>query len=121
VVGIGRIGRRATDTKKDTSTAYGLASGEPVISPDLAREKRSKVARFVTDHGVKVLVNVLVRGADRKPPFGILEVDSRQLGRFTAADTDFLRTCANLLAGVLERVRVLRTRRSDPQPDTRSD
>ena len=45
-------------------------------------------------------------------PFGILEVDSREPRRFTRADTDFLRTYANLLADAIERVRILRELRA---------
>ena len=74
----------------------------------MAREKRFKVARFLVDHGVKALVNVPIRGADSKPPYGILEVDSRKPRQFTKTDTDFLRTYANLLAEAIERIRILR-------------
>ena len=104
----GLVGRLTTSTEEDTSTAHALATGEPCIVPDLARERRFKVAGFVTDHGVRALVNVPVRGVDGKPPYGILEVDSREPRRFTGTDTDFLRTYANLLAEPIERIRVLR-------------
>ena len=106
------VGRLLVSTEEDTSTAHALATGEPVVLPDLARERRLKVARFVTDHGVKALINVTVRGADSKPPFGILEVDSREPRRFTGTDTDFLRTYANLLADAVERSRMLHELRS---------
>src|SRR5947199_366274 len=53
-----------------------------------------------------------ILGADGRPPYGILEVDSREPRRFTGTDTDFLRTYANLLAEAIERVRVLRELRS---------
>jgi two-component sensor histidine kinase len=49
---------------------------------------------------------------DGKPPYGILEVDSRRPRRFTETDTDFLRTYANLLADAIERIRILRELRS---------
>jgi two-component sensor histidine kinase len=108
----GVVGQLTVDPEEDTSTAHALATDEPVISPDLAQEKRFQVARFVVEHGVKALANVLIRGADGKPPFGILEVDSRQPRRFTSGDTDFLRTYANLLAEAIERLRVLRQLRA---------
>src|SRR3954452_9549295 len=63
---IGVVGQLTVSTEEDTSTAHALATSEPVVVPDLAREQRLKVARFVTDHGVKALVNVTVRGADSK-------------------------------------------------------
>jgi two-component sensor histidine kinase len=108
----GIAGQLTISTEEDTSTAYALATDEPVIVPDLARERRFKVARFVSDHGVRALVNVPIRGIDTKPPFGILEVDSRRPRRFTETDTDFLRTYANLLADVIERSRILHELRS---------
>jgi two-component sensor histidine kinase len=108
----GVVGRLTISTEEDTSTAHALATGEPAVSPDLARERRFKVARFVTDHGVEALVNVPIRGVDGQPPFGILEVDSREPRRFTEGDTDFLRTYANLLADAIARIRTLRELRA---------
>src|SRR4051812_39213916 len=108
----GLVGRLEITTEEDTSTAHALATGEPVISPDLAREERFRIARFVVEHGVEALANVPIRGVDGKPPYGILEVDSRRPRRFTGTDTDFLRTYANLLAEAIERVRVLRELRT---------
>ena len=108
----GLIGRLTTSTEEDTSTAHALATGEPVVSPELAREERFRVAGFVTDHGVEALVNVPVCGAHGKPPYGILEVDSRKPRRFTETDIAFLRTYTNLLADAIERIRVLRELRS---------
>jgi two-component sensor histidine kinase len=104
----GIVGQHTITTEEDTSTAHALATDDPVTSPNLAQDKRFKVACFVTDHGVKALVNVLIRGTDGNPPYGILEVDSREPRQFTGTDTDFLRTYANLLADAIERVRVLR-------------
>jgi two-component sensor histidine kinase len=108
----GVVGRLEITTEEDTSTAHALATGEPCILPDLAREERFRIAGFVVEHGVEALANVPIRGADGRPPYGILEVDSREPRRFTAGDTDFLRTYANLLAEAIERVRVLRELRS---------
>jgi two-component sensor histidine kinase len=108
----GIVGQHTITTEEDTSTAHALATDDPVTSPNLAQDKRFKVARFVTDHGVKALVNVLIRGTDGNPPYGILEVDSREPRQFTGTDTDFLRTYANLLADAIERIRILRTLRS---------
>src|SRR4051794_37213078 len=83
----GLVGQLEITTEEDTSTANALATGEPCILPDLAREERFRVAGFVVDHGVKALANVLIHGADGRPPYGILEVDSRAPRRFTAGDT----------------------------------
>ena len=49
----GLVGRLTVSTEEDTSTAHALATGEPCILPDLAREERFRVAGFVVDHGVR--------------------------------------------------------------------
>jgi two-component sensor histidine kinase len=108
----GVVGRLTLDPGEDTATTYALATPEPVVSADLTHERRFQVAGFLVEHGVRALVNVTIHGADAKAPFGILEVDSRAPRRFTEADTDFLRTYANLLADAIERIRILRELRS---------
>src|SRR5437763_9965770 len=82
----GVVGRLTVSTEEDTSTAHALATGQPVVSPDLAREERFRVAGFLADHGVRALVNVPIRGVDGRPPYGILEVDSREPRRVTDGD-----------------------------------
>jgi two-component sensor histidine kinase len=58
---------------------------------------------LLIQHGVKSTVNVLIRGEEDKP-FGILEVDSRQLRSFAQDDVDFLQNYANLLSAAMKRV-----------------
>jgi two-component sensor histidine kinase len=101
----GVVGQLTTTTAEDTATAFALETDQPVISTDLAKEERFKVANFLVDHGVKALVNVTIPGPTGTPPYGILEVDSREPRRFTVNDTDFLRTYANLLTAAIERIR----------------
>src|SRR3954468_862121 len=108
----GLVGRLPITTAGATSPAHALATGGPCILSDLACERRFKVAGFVVDHGVEALANVPIRGADGRPPYGILEVDSREPRRFTETDAEFLRTYANLLAEAIERIRILRELRS---------
>jgi two-component sensor histidine kinase len=108
----GVVGRLTLDAGEDTATMYSLATPEPVIVTDLARERRFEVAGFLVEHGVRALANVTIHGADGEPPFGILEVDSRAPRRFTKPDTDFLRTYANLLADAIGRTRTVEELRS---------
>src|SRR5436190_1824299 len=49
----GLVGRLTVSTGEDTSTAHALATGEPAVLPDLARERRFRVAAFLIDHGVE--------------------------------------------------------------------
>ena len=79
-----------------------MKTGEPVITENVATEDRFQIPMLLIQHGVKSTVNVLVRGEDE--PFGILEVDSRQLRSFAQDDVDFLQNYANLLASAIKRV-----------------
>jgi PAS domain S-box-containing protein len=102
VVGVATI--TATD---DTSEGHALRTGEPMISPDIATEKRFRYPPFLVENGVRAVANVLIIGGQGKPPFGILQVDSREPRQFTENDTAFLRSYANLLAATVDRVRVV--------------
>ncbi|MBL6080820.1 PAS domain S-box protein [Belnapia sp. T18] len=76
-----------------------------MISPDIAQETRFSYPPFLVDNGVRAVANVPIIGSDGKPPFGILQVDSREPREFTENDTVFLRTYANLLAAAVNRLR----------------
>ena len=102
----------------DAGTLEGLALGtsEAVVTPDVAHETRFAVPPFMAQHGVRSLINVTVIGADGRPPYGVLEVDSREPRSFDGDDVAFLRTYANMLAAAVERLRTgdeLRARASD--------
>ena len=58
------------------------------------------------DNNVRAVANVLIIGGQGKPPFGILQIDSRVPRQFTESDTLFLRSYANLLAGAVDRLRL---------------
>jgi signal transduction histidine kinase/CheY-like chemotaxis protein len=97
----------ATITAEDgTSEGHALRTGEPMISPDIASETRFKYSQFLIDNNVRAVANVLIIGGQGKPPFGILQIDSRVPRQFTESDTLFLRSYANLLAGAVDRLRL---------------
>jgi signal transduction histidine kinase/CheY-like chemotaxis protein len=97
----------ATVTASDkTSEGLALQTGEPMISPDIEKEKRFKYAAFLIENGVRAVANVPIIGGKGKPPFGILQVDSREPRHFTESDAAFLRTYANLLAATVDRLHV---------------
>ncbi|CAM3231093.1 histidine kinase [Sphingomonas antarctica] len=91
----------------DTSEGHALKTGEPMISPDISQETRFKYPPFLTDNGVRAVANVIIIGGKDKPPFGILQIDSRTPREFTENDTAFLRSYANLLAATVDRLRVI--------------
>src|SRR3954453_1423297 len=78
-----------------------------VISPDINREERFSYHEFLKDHGVQAFVNVLVLTGKGRPPFGVLEVDSRSPREFEQSDIEFLRTYANLLGAAINRFRMV--------------
>lgn len=64
-------------------------------------------------NSVRAVANVFIIGGKGKPPFGILQVDSRKPRQFTESDTAFLRSYANLLAATVDRLRVLAETRDE--------
>src|SRR5437660_6097218 len=96
----GVVGHATIPALEGSSGGYALRTGDPVITENVATETRFQIPRLLTEHGVKSTVNVLIRGEDR--PFGVLEVDSRQLRSFAQDDIDFRQDCANLLASAID-------------------
>ncbi|MGA7329843.1 MAG: PAS domain S-box protein [Rhodomicrobium sp.] len=99
----GVVGEATAKASDKTSEGHALKTGEPMISPDIANETRFDYPPFLVDNGVKAIVNVPIIGAKGKPPFGILQVDSRKPRNFTEEDTTFLSTYANLISAGVER------------------
>jgi GAF domain-containing protein len=98
----GVIGVATITAEHDTSEGHALRTGEPMISPDIATETRFKYSQFLIDNNVRAVANVLIISGQGKPPFGILQIDSRVPRQFTESDTLFLRSYANLLAGAVD-------------------
>ncbi|MFP5512983.1 MAG: PAS domain-containing protein [Alphaproteobacteria bacterium] len=99
----GVVGRRTVGADLASPAGYALRTGDPVISNDLGTETRFRCPALLAEHGVRSAINVIIRGEGE--PFGVLEVDSRQEGRFDAADAAFLQGFANLLGGAIDRAR----------------
>ena len=103
----GVVGEVTLEVLDDTSEGIALKTGEPMISPDIDRETRFSYPAFLTDNGVKAVANVIIIGGKDRPPFGILQIDSRKPREFTDDDTAFLSSYANLLAAAVDRLRVI--------------
>ncbi len=103
----GIVGEVTIQAADDTSEGHALKTREPMISPDIATETRFRYPPFLTENGVKAVANVVIIGGKDKPPFGILQIDSRTPRRFTDEDTAFLQSYANLLAAAVDRLRVI--------------
>lgn len=107
VAGVGRkpgyVGHARAGADLESPAGYAFQTGEPVISNHLEAETRFRTPAILADHGVKRVVNVLIRGEDSR--FGVLEADSLTEGRFTEADLAFMQGFANLLGVAIERQR----------------
>ena len=102
----GVVGKVTIEVTDKTSEGQALKTGEPMISPDIQAEKRFTYPPFLTDNGVRAVANVIVIGGKDRPPFGILQVDSRQPREFSASDIAFLTSYANLIAAAVDRMRL---------------
>ena len=110
----GVVGQVQIVLREGSSEGHALETGDPVISTDIESETRFEYAGFIKDAGVKALANVIILGPRGKPPYGVLQVDSRHPREFVESDISFLRSYANLLAASVERLRtVSELRRSE--------
>ena len=103
----GVVGHTTVEATAITSEGHALATGLPMISPDIATETRFYYPAFLRAHGVQAVANVIIIGAKDRPPFGILQIDSRIPRQFTENDVHFLQGYANLIAAAVDRLRVV--------------
>jgi len=103
----GVVGKVTIEAEEDTSEGLALKMGEPMISPDIGKETRFRYPPFLTENGVRAVANVVIIGGKDRPPFGILQVDSREPRQFNDEDIVFLRSYANLVAAAVDRLRVI--------------
>ncbi len=109
----GVVGVATIIAADDTSEGHALQTGEPMVSPDISTETRFKYPAFLVENGVRAVANVIIIGGKDRPPFGILQIDSRKPRQFTIDDTNFLKTYANLLAATVDRLRVAEEARAE--------
>ena len=76
-----------------------------MISNHLRSESRFRTPRLLEEYGIKRAINVVISGGADTPPFGVLEADSAQEGRFEEADLAFMQGFANLLGVAIDRHR----------------
>ncbi|MEA2678102.1 MAG: hypothetical protein QOJ81_2243 [Chloroflexota bacterium] len=108
----GVVGELNVYSIENTQSGYTIATGGPVIVPDLAAEKRFKVWPAVAEHGAQAGMSVRVGAAAK--PFGALSAYTVRLGRFTRDEANFLQAVANVIGAAVERERIdeeLRTSR----------
>ena len=99
VIGVATVG---ADTA--SPAGYALQTGKAVISNHLDIEERFRTPELLLQYGIRRAMNVILGGDD--VAFGVLEVDSRSEGEFSAGDIVFLRGIANILGMAIERQRM---------------
>jgi signal transduction histidine kinase/ActR/RegA family two-component response regulator len=104
----GVVGVATITIGDDTSESHAFKMGQPMISPDIEGETRFRYPAFLTENGVRAVANVLIIGGKDRPPFGLLQVDSRAPRSFTDNDTTFLSGYANLIAAAVDRLRIIK-------------
>jgi two-component sensor histidine kinase len=104
--GPGVIGHVIVTAAENSPEGLTLNDGA-VISKDIAKEERFEYHDFMKEHEVKAFANVLILSSTGRPPFGVLQVDSKRPRDFTQSDVEFLRSYANLLGAAIERLRVV--------------
>ena len=88
----------------ESPAGFAFQTGQSVISNHLQHETRFRTPQLLAEHGIKRAINVLIRrGGDGDTPFGVLEADSPDPGKFDDADADFLAGFAGLLGIAIER------------------
>jgi two-component system, sensor histidine kinase PdtaS len=98
------IGQVSLGVDMESPAGYAFHTGQIVISNHLQEETRFRTPKLLSEHGIKRAINVLIaRGGEGHLPFGVLEVDSADLGQFDLADADFLAGFAGLLGIAIER------------------
>ncbi|MBP0444627.1 PAS domain S-box protein [Roseomonas sp. SSH11] len=107
----GIVGRLRMPMEEHSSETFAIAAGEPVISRDIGKEDRFDVPPFMREAGVVALVNVPIFLPGGRA-FGLLQVDDTRPRDFGEDEIQFLRTYANILGPVIDRLLLARTLQS---------
>lgn len=102
----GEIGHVTLGADLESPSGFAFHTREPVLSNHLQAETRFRTPKLLAGHGIKRAVNVLIDlGGRNHGPFGVLEVDSANPGKFDEADVTFLTGFAGILGAAIERIR----------------
>jgi two-component sensor histidine kinase len=99
----GIVGTATVGADLESPSGFALRTGKPVVSNHLENEQRFRTPELLVQHGIRRAMNVILQGDGA--PYGVLEVDSRSEGEFSAHDIAFLQGAANILGMAIERQR----------------
>lgn len=103
----GEIGSAILKSSQGSQAGYALQRAEPIIVEHLPTESRFTPASLLLEHNIIADLTVIIHRKDQ--PYGILGAHTSQQRQFTAQDTHFLQTAANLLAMAIDNWRLLET------------
>ena len=98
----GVVGHATLGAQLDSPAGYALHTNAPVLSNNMREECRFRMPALLAEHGVQSAINVHI-GVAGQEPYGVLEVDSTARHDFSAPDTVFLQSLANVLAAAVVR------------------
>jgi two-component sensor histidine kinase len=102
----GEIGHVTLGADLESPSGFAFHTRHSVLSNHLQKETRFRTPKLLADHGIKRAVNVFIDlGGRNHGPFGVLEVDSANPGKFDEADVTFLTGFAGILGAAIERHR----------------
>ncbi len=104
-VGVDRdlVGKFTVPLKEGTVLYHTFMSEEPIVIPDISRERRFRFLPDIYRLGLVSAVCVPIRG-DREP-FGTVCVYSKERKEFPKEDVDFVHSLANILGLAIKRSR----------------
>lgn len=105
----GIVGQKRLPLNVQSSEAYSVTKGEPVVTQNMLLENRFEFADFLKESGVVAIVNVpIFLPGKEKLAYGLLQVDNRKPRDFVQEDQEFLRTYATILGPVIDRLHKIR-------------
>jgi PAS domain S-box-containing protein len=99
----GLVGEALFGVEIDSQAGYALSCKTPVVVKDLASGTRFRRSALLESHGVVSGLNVKISA--EAGPIGVLGVHCHTPRTFTEDDENFLRSVANVLSQVVDRVR----------------
>lgn len=101
----GIVGHQLVPNYRRLPEGYALEAGQNIVSPDREAEQRFEYPEFMIEHGVHAFADVIIPGAERGTPYGLLQADSQRPRAFTDDDLAFMQTYANLIGAAVARIR----------------
>jgi two-component system nitrate/nitrite response regulator NarL len=97
----GSVGTSPAKLGRHSLVGYTLLAREPIVSADFEADERFPVSPFLTAHGARSGITVVIEGRDA--PVGALGAFSDQPRVYNPDDVNFLQAIANVLATAVER------------------